>query len=295
MKKILPILFFFFASVSTAHAFTLSHFQTPESAQVDPEDGSYYISNINGAPTDKDGNGYISKISASGNLSIQKFIGGKNEPVLNAPKGLVILGRRIYVADIDTVKVFDKKTKELLTVVDLAPFHAKFLNDIAADEKGDLFVSDTIGNQLFKIQPSKKYEVTLFKKGAALGRPNGLLVNPKSKNLMVAGFESGQLMEIDPAGNIHILKKGLSSLDGMDHDREGNLYISSFEKGEIYRVPLLGRGALGIYLSGLTTPADISFDRRKNELVIPSFKGNTVTTVDLRTIRPGGWRAGREK
>jgi len=278
MKKIILFLLFLFITVPS-QAFTLSHFETPESIQADPEDGSYYVSNVNGGPTEKDGNGYLSKISPNGNIVIQKFIGGKGERLLDAPKGLVILSSRICVTDIDAVKVFDKKSKKLLAIVDLGPFEAKFLNDIAADEAGDLFVSDTITNQIFKIQSSKGYAVTLFKQGRALGRPNGLIVNPRSKNLMVLGFENGELLEIDRAGNIHVLKKGLSSLDGMDYDREGNLYIASFEKGEIYKVPLMGRGTLSIYISGLTTPADISFSRKKNELLIPSFKGNAVAVI----------------
>lgn len=279
MKKILFSLGFLLLTASAAHAFTLSHFDTPESVQADPEDGSYYVSNVNGGPSEKDGNGYISKISPNGNFVIQKFIGGKNEPLLNAPKGLVILGRKICVADIDTVKVFDKRTKKPLTVIDLAPFQARFLNDITTDERGDLFVSDTIGNQIFKIEVSKGYAVKLFKRSAALGRPNGLLVNPRSKNLMVLGFENGELLEIDRMGNIHVLKKGLSSPDGMDYDSEGDLYVSSFEKGEIYKVPMMGRGAMTVYLSGLTSPSDISFSRQKKEILIPSFKGNTVTAL----------------
>jgi len=56
-------------------------------------------------------------------------------------------------------------------------------------------------------------------------------------------------------------------------------YVSSFEKGEVYSIPMFGRGTITTFLSGLTTPADISFDRNRDEVLIPSFDANTVTTV----------------
>ena len=113
-KLILSVLFSFLAATN-AHSLNLSNFETPESMQVDVETGAYYISNINGDKLAKDGNGYISKITANGNTVIEKFIGGKPEnPLLHAPKGLAILGKDIFVTDIDTVKVFDTKSRKLL-------------------------------------------------------------------------------------------------------------------------------------------------------------------------------------
>ena len=121
MKKLYFLIFSFLCIANPAFSFTLSNFDTPESFIVDPEDGSYYVSNINGGPTDKDGNGYISKISPNGNIVIQKFIGDKkDEMLLNAPKGLVIVGPNIFVTDIDAVKAFDKETGKPSVLVDLS-------------------------------------------------------------------------------------------------------------------------------------------------------------------------------
>src|SRR5689334_13018222 len=109
-RNFLLAAFLFLASARAALAFSLSDFETPEGIAVDPDDRSYFVSNINGGPTEKDANGYISKIASNGSIVIQKYIGGgKGGLVLHAPKGMVVLGRRLYVADIDTVKIFDKK------------------------------------------------------------------------------------------------------------------------------------------------------------------------------------------
>ena len=283
MRKFFIVLLLVFTILSDAHALNLSDFETPESMQVDPKTGAYYISNVNGEPLAKDGNGYISKITANGNTVIQKFIGGKmDNPVLNAPKGLCIIGNDIFVTDIDEVKAFDKETGKLMLTIDLKPWNAKFLNDITIDPSGFLYVSDMLTNRIFKIDTTKNHEVSVFKESPDLGMPNGLMINPRNHNLMIVTWESGRLLEIDPSGLIHVLKRGLKGLDGIDYDTAGNCYISSFEKGEIYRIPVYGRGLLSVFISGLTSPADISCDRARKELLVPSFKGNTVNTYPLK-------------
>ncbi len=289
MKAPIPavMLFLLAAAAHPAHAFTLSDFEAPESVLVDPEDGAYYVSNVNGATGDKDGNGYISKIGPNGKIVIQKFIGGRKEDhPLHAPKGLALLGNRLFVTDIDTVKVFDKRTRKIVAIVDLSGLHATFLNDIATDVFGNLYVSDTLEDRIFLIRPEKGYAVSVFKESADLGGPNGLMVNPHNRNLMVVTWKTGRILEIDPFGNIHVLKKGLEALDGITYDGAGNLYVSSFENGEIHRVAHLGRGSLTTFVTGLLTPADISYDYKKNELLVPSFRGGRIATLPRNPDAP---------
>lgn len=263
-----------------ANAFVLSNFDAPDSVLADPEDGSYYVSNVNGAPSEKDGNGYISKISSNGAIVIQKFIGGKKEDAtLHAPKGMAIVGGRLFVSDIDTVKVFDKRTRKAVAIVDLSKQKARFLNDVAADLFGNVYVSDTLADRIYVIRPEKAYAVGVFKESEELGGPNGLLVNPRNRNLMVTSFRTGRLLEFDSSGRLHVLKKGLASLDGLDYDDKGYLYVSSVEKGEIYRIPHFGRGPVTTFASGLISPSDIAFDRRKDEVLVPSSKAGRLTTL----------------
>lgn len=276
--------YFLIASVITllwcpaAQAFTLKNFDTPESFIIDPQDGSYYVSNINGKLTDKDGNGYISKIGPKGNSVIQFFIGSYADSVLHAPKGLAIIGEDLIVADIDTVKIFNKNSGKLKKILDLSKLGAQFLNDIAVDSSNRAFISDTLGNQIFLLESSNNYAPKPYVRGSALGQPNGLRFNPRTRSLIVVTFGSGAILEIDPMKGLHVLKRGMTALDGVDYDNDGNLFVSSFKKGEIYRIPNFGRGTFSTFASGLTTPADISVDRIKNEVLIPSFDGNQVLT-----------------
>ena len=51
-------------------------FDSPESAIFDEEAGVLYVSNINGEGTDKDGNGYIAKVSPAGEIVEQQWASG---------------------------------------------------------------------------------------------------------------------------------------------------------------------------------------------------------------------------
>src|SRR5206468_12792291 len=86
-------------------------FLTPESVLHDSVQDIYFVSNINGNPTAKDNNGFISRVRPDGAVENLKFIeGGHGGVTLNAPKGLAIRGDTVWVADIDMVRSFDAKT-----------------------------------------------------------------------------------------------------------------------------------------------------------------------------------------
>ena len=78
-------------SATLAHAgdaakavWRLEGFKNPESTLVSRVGDHIYVSNVNGAPTEKDGNGFISKISPDGKMIKADWATG-----LNAPKGYV--------------------------------------------------------------------------------------------------------------------------------------------------------------------------------------------------------------
>lgn len=261
-----------------AQAFQLRGMDNPESFIVDPTTGIFYVSNVAGSPTAKDNNAFIAKIDASGKLLDRHFIrSGKNGVTLNAPKGLAISGGNLYVTDIDTVRRFDKHSGKLLGTIDLALLGAKFLKDIALGPASHLFVSDTAGNVIFKIDPAKNYQVTILVKGPGLGNPNGLVYETPQNRLLVATGASGKIISVDMQGNILTIFQGaFKGLDGIDLDRQGNMIVSSFTAGEIYRIKKYS--TVEVLRKHMATPADISFDPRNNQVLVPSFDGNLVFT-----------------
>ena len=73
-------------------------FASPESAYFDSASGALFVSNINGQVLEKDGNGYISKVSPKGEMIKEKWATG-----LDAPKGIRITKGKLWVSDIDRV------------------------------------------------------------------------------------------------------------------------------------------------------------------------------------------------
>src|SRR5216117_3130566 len=161
---------------------TVEGFLTPESVLHDPAQDIYFVSNINGGPTTKDNNGFISRVRPDGAVENLKFIeGGHGGVTLNAPKGLAIRGDTLWVADIDMVRSFDAKTGAPRDSVSLAGLGAVFLNDIAIAQTGALYITDTgirfddVGNvlhpgpdRIFRIGTDR--QVTVAVRGDTLGR-----------------------------------------------------------------------------------------------------------------------------
>ncbi|MEO7965729.1 MAG: hypothetical protein ABIT38_17605, partial [Gemmatimonadaceae bacterium] len=116
----------------------------PESVRYDSDLDVFFVSNSNGAPSEKDGNGFIARIDPAHPDSATRFIeSGKNGVVLNAPKGMVIVGDTLWVTDIDALRGFNRRTGAVIATIDFGPLHATFLNDIAATPDGALYITDT--------------------------------------------------------------------------------------------------------------------------------------------------------
>ena len=95
------------AAPSTKHGpvrlATATGFAIPESVRWDREQQVWWVSNINVGPM-KDGNGFISRLGADGQVNSLRFIeSGRNGVTLHAPRGLALVGDTLWVADIDAV------------------------------------------------------------------------------------------------------------------------------------------------------------------------------------------------
>jgi hypothetical protein len=95
-----------------------------EAVSYDSAHDAYYVSNVNGAVGLKDGNGFISRITADGWMDSLHFIqGGRNGVDFNGPMGSRIRGDTLWVLDIDALRAFDTGTGAPLATVDLTPLH----------------------------------------------------------------------------------------------------------------------------------------------------------------------------
>ncbi|MCD4692290.1 MAG: hypothetical protein K8R79_05210, partial [Calditrichales bacterium] len=120
-------------------------FKTPESVCYDAKRKIIYVANINGNPTTKDNNGFISKLSLTGKIVDLKWI-----KELNAPKGMGVFKGKLYVSDIDQVVEIDIDKSKILKRYEADG--AKFLNDISIDKSGNVYISDMVANRIYRLK-----------------------------------------------------------------------------------------------------------------------------------------------
>jgi glucose/arabinose dehydrogenase len=259
-------------------------FATPESVLHDPETDTYLVSNINGDPLENDENGFISRIKPDGSIIELKWIDGEKEGVdLNAPKGMAIFGGTLYVADLQHVRTFDRRSGKPTGAIRIKD--STFLNDLVASKDGRIFVSDS--GLTTGLEPSGSdavYEIDrsgAAKKiieGADLGHPNGLLI--QDEKIWVVSFGSGELFSVGKDGKkADLVKTEKGQLDGIIKASDGEVFLSSWEAKAIYKGPL--GGPFEEIIKNVEAPADIGFDSRRNRLLIPLFNENVVLIRSL--------------
>jgi hypothetical protein len=263
-------------------------FKTPESVLYDAAADIYLVTNINGAPTTKDDNGFISKVSPDGHVIALKFIDGSADSVtLNAPKGMGIHGDTLFVADIDAIRMFDRSTGHPLGAMEVRG--ATFLNDVDAWRDGTLWFTDSG----LKADFSASGTDAIYRRGtsgpthqvahgADLGRPNGILAD--SSGATVVTFGSGEAYHVDFQGHRTALAKPPhGQLDGVVRLADGTLLISSWEDSSVVGMKP-GEAMYMMVQQGIESPADIGFDTKRHRLLVPSFNGNR---VEIRPMTAG--------
>jgi DNA-binding beta-propeller fold protein YncE len=98
-----------------------SGFKQPESVVFDRAAGAIYVSNVNGDPMKKDGNGFISKLGPDGKVVTMEWVKG-----LDSPTGLALANGKLYAADVDRIAEIDIAKGEIIKRYE-AP-GSKFLN-----------------------------------------------------------------------------------------------------------------------------------------------------------------------
>lgn len=263
-------------------------FAAPESVLYDAANDRYLVSNVNGSPVANDDNGYILSLSPEGAVTNPKLIaGGVNKVKLDAPKGMAIVGKELWVADIVLVRKFDLKTNEYKG--DLKLPGATFANDIVALEDGRVFVSDsgvtmtsagfqpTGSDQVFVIDKAGKVKALVRNKD--LGGPNGLAIGTGNM-LLTNTFNSDEVYGIRESGDRDVITKVPGGqLDGLVFI-DDTLIVSSWKTETVYRGKL--GGIFTPLISKLRGAADMGYDSKRKRLLVPRFLDDMVEVYDLK-------------
>ncbi len=252
--------------------------EAPESALPDAAARVVYVSNVNGTPTDKDGNGYISKVGFDGKVIEQKWATG-----MDAPKGLALAQGKLYASDIDKLAEIDPASGKVVNKYE-AP-GAGFLNDVAADAAGNVYVSDMATNTIWRLSGGK-FEVWL--KSDALEHPNGLLV--EGDKLIVASWGpmtdmttiAGRLLAVSladksvkPVGS----GKPVGHLDGIEPLSATSYIVTDWVAGKVFEIARSGEARALMTLTQGT--ADLAFDPATRIAYIPRMKDGLLAAYKI--------------
>jgi sugar lactone lactonase YvrE len=269
----------------TPNAKTYGGFRFAESISYDADRDLYVAVNAGIAQDVIPNDGYISLVNPDGTAHTLKWIGvNRNGLTLNHPLGSDIMNGLLYVADIDTIRWFDMKTGEPRGSIPVAG--AMRFNDIEVAKDGTIYATQT-GDQtpgswrLYRISP--KGEAAVLVTGAPLNLPNGVAFDPDG-NIVVVNIGSNDVVTFSPQGKLLKTEQSTDAgNDGLVIMPDGTKYVSSVRQGTVARIRP-GQKAETI-ATGIPSAASMTYDPKRNRLVIPMNDWNAITFVELGQTR----------
>lgn len=260
---------------------TTTGFDKPESAYWYAPGQNWFVSNVAGSPVGKDGNGWIARLDGNGKVTSEKWVSG-----LNAPKGMRAHKGKLYVADIDQLRIIDISKGELIQSV---PYEgAKFLNDVAVGADGTVYISDMITSKIHTWGGGK---AGTFLEGESIEHPNGILIDgdkliiaawgPGMDPASFATTSPGRILTVDlKTKKVTPLGSGarVGNLDGIEKRGESYLVTDNIT-GKLYEIS--ADGSAKLLRDGFVNGADIGLDPARGLLAVPEMGAGKVTFIDL--------------
>ncbi|MBA8877567.1 ATP/GTP-binding protein [Phyllobacterium myrsinacearum] len=259
----------------------VSGFKTPESALYDKAHQRLIVSNINGAPDAVDGNGFLSLVSLDGQIIQMDWASG-----FDAPKGMAIVGNKLFISDITKLRVVDLDTGKIIET--LAAEKAVFLNDVTASANGDVFVTDMLADRIYRYSGGK---IDLWLESAGLGAPNGIIAD--GNRLIVGSWgkgvhpdfttdKPGGLLEVDMATKAVTpfpQATAFANVDGIVVLAR-SIYLSDPLKGALYRV-VAGQAP---QLVAQFKPGDVDIGSDDETLYVPMMNEGELFALKINAL-----------
>jgi sugar lactone lactonase YvrE len=249
----------------------------PESAAIGP-DGRTYVS-------------IMGERDVMGDGSIVVLVDGKAKVFasgLDDPKGLTSWKDDLYVADRTRIWRISKDGKPtVFAAADAFPIAPMFFNDLTVDDQGTFYVADSgnrqgQGGAVFKISPDgKPTKIVTAAERPEIKMPNGVLSDGPNHVLM-ADFLAGILYRVRLSdGALENIADDLGAADGIVRDDKGNLYVSDWKGGRVFRLPG-GNGKPVLIATGFQAAADICLGADGKHLIVPDLKAGTISLLPIQ-------------
>ncbi len=247
--------------------------RAPECVVYDEVKELYFVSNV-GQFNKPDGK--ISILTRA--FELKDFINWG----LDDPKGMVILGRKLYVADVTKILIIDIDEEAIVETINVGG--SEFLNGMCTDGVRYIYVTEMFQNKIFRLDTKNNQISALQLKGSVLS-PNGILYDEVKNRLLVVSFkEQAPIYEVslnDFTTKV-ILYTPLNFLDGIAMDRKGNFYLTAWENqningGKLYRYDYDFEQPEFLLATGLSGPASLYFNQWNDSLLVPNMLTNKIS------------------
>ena len=242
----------------------------PESVVYDSVYQRYLVSNC--------GDGNIIQIDSSGQ---QDYFNTE----LTVSVGMHIEGDILFVSsdegDYSGIVGFLLSTGEMIFYVNIA--EKQLLNDITSDLAGNLYVTDSDANRIYKVRINDMTYTTFVNSG--LGWPNGIMYDVPNDRLLVlsCGLPNRPILAVNMQDSTvsTVVNTNKNANDGITADNNGNTYFASWSTGKVYRYDESFTNPPEIVSSGHSGPADIFFEKQSNILAVPNTNSNSVDFIQI--------------
>ncbi|TVZ14904.1 TIM barrel protein [Maribacter sp. MAR_2009_72] len=260
---------------------------TPENAYWDSGSKTWFISNLGGEKVtiEKDGYGWITRLDENGNVLKNRWVEG-----LDAPTGMSSQDGHLYAADRGVLVKIRIEDGKIVKKIPLPG--SRFANDVAATPDGNIYVSDTYENIIYRID--NKGNVEIFLQNEELECPNGLWVDgddlivatwgPMTNEATFDTSRKGTLKKVNlKTKEILAVGKGLpiANFDGVVKYK-GFYYATDWVGGRLLKIS--NNGNVSEVLTGFVQMADLGIDPERGILLIPEMSKNRFIKVALESL-----------
>ena len=262
MKKFLIVL-----SLLLNISFIYSQYSGPESVTYDSVYNRYLVTNNNGKIMQRSSGGVVTDFVSSS--------GGTH--------GLAIYNGVVYACQGSTVRGFTLSNAALVFTASITG--ASFLNGIAIDNSGIIYLSDFTNKRIYKLNSSNGAFWQYITN--TVSTPNGLALDPPRNRLLICCWGGGapvRSVNLADSSMTILITTPYSNCDGIKLDKYDNVYISTWGIQSVVRYDINFTLSPVVVASGLSNPADIYVTKSKDTLAVPNAGNSTVTFYNIGNI-----------
>jgi hypothetical protein len=269
---------------STHRVFSIEGLSGPEAVRYDPDQDVWFVSNWNGGGNERNADGFISRVAADGTMESLRFMVGGSAGPLHAPRGMYIVGDTLWVADVDGVHGFNRRSGAQVAFADLRHLEPGFLNDVAAGDDGVPHVTDSSRPLLYRLTTrpdgSRSGEIALDDEG--MGPANGVTWDTANSWFVFAPWGQGvTTFRAWRPGEADMVVVGESPDGGRFDGIEmvGSRILAASQRDRALHLVDPSGGRAVVLTPG--APADIGVDTRRHRVAVPYIALNRVDVWQL--------------